>query len=305
MGRILVTGSHGLVGRELVAALEAQGHEVVPFDRRHDGSDLRDVESVARALQGCEGVFHLAAVSRVAWGEEDSALCHAINVDGTAVLLRAALDRSEAPWVVFASSREVYGNPPEVPVREDMPRAPVNAYGRSKRDGELLFEEAMAKGLRAALVRLSNVYGTEHDHPSRAVPSLLWRAMQDEDLLLTGSDVFFDFVHVEDCVKGLLRAAQALREGRSLPPLHLVTGVPTSLLELAQAAVRVTGSGSRIVVQPARSFDVEGFCGNPAQAEAVLGFRPRIGLEEGLGRLRDRLAARGRGPDAFSLSELT
>src|SRR5262245_10491647 len=92
--RILITGGAGSIGTALRAALERQGNEVAVLDLRASGeerADVRDAAAVARALRGCAGVVHLAAVSRVAWAERDPDACQATNVGGTRAALGAAL----------------------------------------------------------------------------------------------------------------------------------------------------------------------------------------------------------------------
>lgn len=300
--RILITGSSGLVGHALASQLREAGHAVVPFDLApgagEPAQDICDRAAVDAALADCDGVIHLAAVSRVAWGEADPELCQCVNVLGTHVLLQAALARPDRPWFLFASSREVYGDPAVMPVTETMPMAPVNTYGRSKAAGERLVASATALGLRTAVLRLSNVYGSAWDHPDRAVPSLLWRAMAGEELRLTGPDLFFDFVHVEDSARGFRLAVDHFAAGGgSLAPVQLTTGVATSLGEVARLAIAITGSASPLTILPPRPFDVGGFVGAPDRAAAVLGWQARTGLMDGMIALRDILAERG-GPPA-------
>lgn len=287
--KILVTGSSGLVGRELVARLRHMGHEPVAFDLMPvDGAfarDIRDPEALTAALSGCDGVYHLAAVSRVAWGEQDPATCHSINVAATQLLVERMRDAGK-PWLVFASSREVYGDPASARVTEGDPIAPVNAYGRSKAEAEIVIGGARSDGFRTAIVRLSNVYGTLNDHPDRAVPALLWRAINDAPIELTGGENYFDFVHVDDSVDGLIAAGEAVAAGASPPAVHLATGQPTSLATLARTAIELCGSRSDVKILPARSFDVSGFCGDPAQANALYGWRAKVALPEGMVRLR-------------------
>ena len=295
--RILITGSSGLVGAELAASLRARGHEVVEYDIARppaDGAveDIRDPVVLADRMQGCDGVFHLAAVSRVAWGERDPDRCHSVNVEGTRRVIEAALAAPARPWLIFASSREVYGDPDILPVTEDAPMIAANHYGRSKAEGEALINAARGQGLRTAIIRLSNVYGTANDHPDRAVPALLVAAIQGQQLRITGAEVFFDFVHVADCVTGMLSAMERLEGGiADLPPIQLTTGIPTSLRELAQKASAVAGREADIVTLPPRSFDVRGFCGIPARAGALLDWQAGISLDEGLARLHRILSA--------------
>lgn len=299
--RLLITGSLGLVGASMLNRLRQAGIDVVEFDIRKDGHDIRDREAVRRAIAGCDGVVHLAAISRVAWGETDPALCDDINITGTAVILDAAAMEPKRPWVLFASSREIYGDPAAFPVREDAAMAPLNTYGRSKAEGEKLVTAAAAGGLRTAIVRLSNVYGTANDHPDRAVPSLLGRAVRGEELRISGENHFFDFVHVDDCVRGLMMVIERLQGGIETPPLHLATGIRTTLGELARAAIATAQSASELKVLPSRSFDVAGFQGDPARAAEVLGWHAEIGLDEGLRRLRDIMVARGRPLDPVEM----
>ncbi len=276
------------------------------FDIRHSDPSARrainDAAAVADAVAGCSGIIHLAAVSRVAWGEADPALCRHVNVGGTKTLLAAALAQAAPPWFIFASSREVYGDPVGFPVREDAAIAPVNHYGRSKALGEQNVARARASGLRTATLRLSNVYGTVHDHPDRAVPALLARAIAGDPLTITGRDNFFDFVHVDDTVTGLLAAAGYLADDTAdFPTIHLASGIPTTLGELARQAVDVAGTDSEIIDAPRRSFDVTGFCGDPAFARDVIGWTASRPLREGLESLRDAMIARGRPLDPLPM----
>lgn len=253
--------------------------------------DVCDASAVRRATSGCSGVVHLAAVSRVAWGERDPRACQSINVGGTRTVLSAAREAAPRPWVLLASSREVYGEPQEIPVTEDMPIRPVNTYGRSKADAEVLVGEAVGKGLRAAVVRLSNVYGGPHDHADRVVPSFVRAALRGAPLDVAGTHRAFDLTHIDDVVRGLCAVIDLLQANQSPPPVHLATGVAVTLGELARAVVEMAGSGSVIQERPAPGFDVSRFVGDPRRARAVLGWEARISLRDGLKRLIQEVRA--------------
>lgn len=301
--RIVITGSMGLVGSLLVERLLTTGHEVVSIDLRaggcsHDENDIRAAAKWGRSPKHIDGIVHLAAVSRVAWGESYPELCDSINIDGTKHLVDWALMHQRCSWILFASSREVYGNPTASLVREDDPLAPVNHYGRSKLAGELIIDQARNRGLATAILRLSNVYGGRCDHPDRAVPSLVAKALADALLPITGSSHYFDFVHVEDVVDGLITAAEALQSGeRSLPTVHLATGKPTTLGELAHLTVDICNSLSTVVEQDPRAFDVRGFCGDPDRARQVYGWESSITVRDGIARVASDI--RDKGPLAF------
>ena len=108
---ILVTGADGLIGRHICALLRSARIAYRPFDvKLSPTDDIRNRPAIAEALKGVRGVVHLAAVSRVVWGERNPMLCAATNVDALADLLRLCVEGSR-PWFIFASSREVYGEP--------------------------------------------------------------------------------------------------------------------------------------------------------------------------------------------------
>lgn len=296
--RLLVTGSEGLIGSVFVRECARLGHEVIPFDIVRKGvstlEDICDEVLVSERAADCDGIVHLAAISRVVWGELRPDLTHRINVAGTEALVKGAMSSKRKPWFLFASSREIYGNPARDKVVEDDPRAPVNAYGRSKADAEIVLDAAREDGLRTAILRLSNVYGGRRDHPDRAVPALVARAVAGEALTITGGDNYFDFVHVDDCVSGLLAAMEHLTAGeRAFPPVHLTTGVATSLRDLAYLALDICGRKSGIDIQPPRAFDVSGFCGNPDRARQVLDWQAATDLRAGLEMLAEDFRLHG------------
>jgi nucleoside-diphosphate-sugar epimerase len=170
--KILITGACGLIGRAMSLALETAGFAVRGFDPLADAAegrgDVRDSTAVRAAVAACDGVLHLGAVSRVVWGERDPALCHTTNVEGTRNVLAAAAAAPTRPWVIVASSREVYGQAAALPVAEDAPRLPMNVYARSKHAAEDLAFAACRDGVRAAVVRLSNVYRPSRERPPMA-----------------------------------------------------------------------------------------------------------------------------------------
>ena len=296
MRKILVTGSEGLVGTALSAELRARGFEVAGLDLKlppgHPGRvDIADREHVAPLVDGCCGVVHLAAVARVAWAERDPERCWQTNVEGTRSLLAAAQRAAARAWLLFASSREVYGEPTRLPVAEDDALRPVNVYGRSKAEGERLVLDARQDGIATAVVRFANVYGSTDDHPDRVVPAFARAAVEGSDLCVGGSGSTFDFTHLDDTVAGVLAAIEALEHGeRRLPTIHFCTGRGTTLGELARVANRAGGQRSRIVELPQRAYDVTRFVGDPRRARAVLGWQASTDLVEGVRRLAQDFA---------------
>lgn len=285
---VLVTGSEGLIGRALVRRLRAEGATVRGLDLRASDSsrgDVRDALRIRAAVAGCDGVVHLAAVSRVVWGEQDPALCRSTNVDGLGTVLRAALEQERRPWLVFASSREVYGQADCLPATEETPLRPMNVYGRSKVEGEEMVTAARREGLPAAIVRLSNVFGSTGDHADRVVPAFARAAVGNAPLRVDGAGNIFDFTHVDDVVRGIILLTKLLSSGQAPAPIQLVSGVPTTLGELAEMAIELAGSASQVHLRPVRGYDVSRFYGSFARAQSVLGWSPGVPIRQGVASL--------------------
>ncbi len=290
--RILVTGSSGLVGSALCTRLRRDGHEVVQYDIRIQPGlaghgDILDTWTFSQAANGCDGIVHLAAVSRVVWGESNPYLCHKINVDGTRNALAVARTSIPQPWVLFASSREVYGQQSVFPVVESASTVPVNTYGRSKLAGEQLVTEAVESGSNASTMRLSNVFGSVDDHADRVIPAFAQAAAVGGILRVEGRQSSFDFTPLSDTIDGITRLISLISREGPQPPIHLVTGRETTLGELAELATRLGHSNSQIIERPERKYDVSRFVGDPGQALSRLGWKPSLSLEQALQNLID------------------
>jgi UDP-glucose 4-epimerase len=287
--QVLITGSCGLVGRAMTCALTAAGYAVRGFDPLAASADERgdvcDADALRRAIAACDGVLHLGAVSRVVWGERDPARCHAVNAVGTRNVLAAAAASPARPWVVVASSREVYGQAATLPVSEDAAAAPMNHYARSKHAAETLADAARRESVRAAVVRLSNVYGCPRDHRDRVVPAFARAAANREPLRVEGAERLFDFTHIDDVARGLTALVHRLDTGFDPPPIHFVSGVGTTLGALAALAVAAADSDSAVAHAPPRDYDVARFVGDPTRARALLDWQATTPLRDGLVRL--------------------
>lgn len=287
--RILITGSEGLIGLVVRAELAALGFSVKGLDLRGAGTehgDVRDPAQVARAIALCDGILHLAAVSRVVWGERDPHLCWTTNVGGLQNVLDAAAKQKRPPWIIFASSREVYGQPVHFPATEDAELSPMNVYARSKVEGERMVWDARERGMRTSIIRLSNVFGRTSDHADRVVPAFAKAAVSGLPLRVDGGTNTFDFTHVDDVSSGIVALVQRMSSGAAeTPPIQFVSGVATTLEELAELALELAQSKSVVVRAPSRNFDVARFYGSPQRALAVLDWAPRVPLREGLARL--------------------
>ena len=194
------------------------------------------------------------------------------------------------PWVIFVSSREVYGNADRLPVAEDAPLRPLNVYARSKEAGELLAAEARVAGLHVNICRLSNVYGSLLDHPDRVIPAFAATAARGGRMRVEGSDNLFDFTSIVDIGKAMTALIDATMQGEELPPIHFTTGVGTSLGQLAELARQHARAPVEIVEAPKRDYDAVRFVGSPDRAQQLLGWRAETALESGVVDLIDQFS---------------
>ena len=293
--KLLVTGSAGLMGSVLRKSLSNQRIETIGIDLKSqihlEQGDIRDGSFLEKQMEECDGIIHLAAISRVVHAQNNPQKCWNINVEGTRNLLKIALSSSKKPWVIFASSREVHGQQDHLPVHEEAGFQPVNVYGYAKVAAEMECLYSRSLGLQTATVRFSNVYGGENDHDDLVIPAFVRAALSHAPLRVEGVDNVFDFTHVNDVVQGLVKLIDVMNTNRekALPPIHFLTGKGTTLGELSDIIRFCSDSRSSIRHAPARDFDVHSFIGDPQRAKELLGWSAEISLEDGILQLTSRL----------------
>ena len=291
MARILVTGSHGLVGSALRRWMTLCGHEVLGLDSALPDShtehgDVVDRQVLAARSREVNGIVHLAAIARVRHAEADPDRCWLVNVTGTENLIAAALAAPRPPWVLTVSSREVYGEPSRIPVVETDPIAPINVYGRSKAACEEVTLAGRDAGLTVAILRLANVYGGLRDHADRVIPAFCRAAALGAPMRVEGPGYTFDFTHIFDVVCAIERVVCLLETGRrDLSPIHLASGRAVRLDDLARMANAAGGGRSQIVQVANQVFNVSCFVGDPTRASELLRWRAKIPVEAGVRQL--------------------
>jgi nucleoside-diphosphate-sugar epimerase len=241
-------------------------------------------------MKGVDAVFHLAAVSRVVWGQEEPLKCWKTNVQGTINVLEACRKSKKIPAFFYASSREVYGEPKYFPVDESHPKNPKSVYGTSKLAAEnACLTYSHNYGLNIVRFRFSNVYGSERDQLDRVIPKFMIKALRGEDIILYGGDQILDFTFIDDTVYGISNAYyKSIREeGIYGEDFHLVTGKGTSVSELSKLILEVTDSSSKVIRIKEKSFDVQKFIGDPRKSRNILEFESKTSLEDGLKKLKN------------------
>ena len=297
--KYLITGGAGFIGSNTAKVLLKEGHEIIVLDIRKDlGSirnirddityynvDIRNFEKVRKIIKNVDGIIHLAAVSRVIWGHERPKECVDINVNGISNVLEAARLSRDRPWVIFGSSREVYGEPDELPVSENAPYKVANIYGRTKMDGELMCKHYSNNyDLRTGVLRFSNVYGGVFDILDRVIPRFILNSLKNKEINLHGGNQIFDFTHIDDTVNGIVKMSELLSNthGQYYDTFHFLTGIGTTLQEVVDIISNIMRERPRTIYSPPRDYDVERFIGDPQKARRLLGFRATILAEEGI-----------------------
>lgn len=296
----LVTGGAGFIGSHLVAALVADGCRVTVLDNLCVGhreniadfenditfieGDIRDSDSLAQAVAGCDVVFHLAAVVSVPRTIADPLESAAVNDIGTLKVLEAARQK-KVKRVVFSSSCAVYGNSARVPNREDMPTRPMSPYAVHKVCGEnhaSVYSELY--GLETVSLRCFNVYGPRLDpsSPYSGVISIfLDRAGRGEPPVIFGDGgQSRDFVFVDDVVAANMLAARQNEVSGKV--FNIGTGRKTTINALWKEIHGRTDTRLVPEYKPARDGDIYTSVADITLAKAKLGFETQTTLEEGL-----------------------
>jgi UDP-glucose 4-epimerase len=301
MTTYLVTGGAGFIGSHLCDALVARGDGVRVLDDLSTGrqsnlpaaatliqGDVADPATVAAAMDGVDGCFHLAAIASVEKGVTDWIGTHRTNITGTITVFDAIRRQGSRIPVVYASSAAVYGDAATVPIAETEPCAPLSAYGADKYGCELHARVAShVHAIPAAGLRFFNVYGPRQDpkSPYSGVISIFCeRIAAGAPIRIFGDgQQTRDFVYVTDVVAALL-AAMALRSAGAAV-FNVCTGVPTSVDSLARQIADLAGKPLEIHAQPPRSGEIRHSLGVPTRVETVLGLRERVPLHSGLGHV--------------------
>jgi UDP-glucose 4-epimerase len=285
--RVLVTGGAGFIGRAVVRALLAEGHEVTVADLRafpdprvrSVTGDLCDPGGPRRAIrQGTDVIIHLAAITSVLASVQDPVSTYRLNVDATARLLELARE-NDVQAFLLASTNAATGNVGSAVITEQTVLRPLTPYGATKAAAEMLLGSyANCYGITGAALRFSNVYGPGMAEKDSFVPRLMRAARDGEGVQVRGDgSMLRDLVHVDDIVQGILAAWRARHTG----PLILGAGRSVSVNEMVETARRVTGAAIPVEHVPAGPGEMPAVVVDISAARAV-GYQPKVDLEAGM-----------------------
>jgi UDP-glucose 4-epimerase len=305
--RTLVTGGAGFIGSALVDRLAGAGHEVVVVDDLSTGrlENLADALASGRvqlaevdlagpdlaptvAAASPEVVYHLAAQIDVRRSVSDPLYDARVNVLGTIAVAKASLAAGTRRLVFASSGGTVYGepDPSALPIDERYPPGVTSPYGVSKRSAEdYLASFADLHGLEPVSLRLGNIYGPRQDpHGEAGVVAIFCnRLLAGEPVTIFGDGrQTRDYVFVEDVVDAFVAGGE--HPDAPGARVNIGTGVETSVLELYDALRAVAGFGDEPTFAPPRPGELARIALDWAEAERVLGWRPKADLAAGLAR---------------------
>lgn len=304
---ILVTGGAGYIGSHVNKMLHQKGHQTVVYDNLVYGhreavkwgileiGDLADAGRLDEVFgkYEIEAVFHFAAYAYVGESVSEPAKYYNNNVANTLHLLDA-MRRHHVKSIIFSSTCATYGVPEGMPVTEDMEQKPVNPYGASKLMIErILSDYHSAYGMNYCCLRYFNAAGCDpdgeigesHNPETHLIPLVLAAAAGDRDSVrVFGTDYptrdgscIRDYIHVADLADAHLRAMDYLSGGNGSVCMNLGNCAGNSVLEVIDAAEKVTGRKIPVVMEGRRAGDPPALVGSAERAQGLLGWKPRYG----------------------------
>ncbi len=299
----LVTGGAGFIGSSIAEALLASGERVRIIDDFSSGrrenlerlpghfelieGTITDAQTVARAMQGVEIVFHEAAIPSVSRSVADPQATMLAGVQGTTVVLDIA-QRAGVKRVIFAASSAAYGDTPTLPKVETMEPKPLSPYAASKLAAEHLMRIfAQLHRIETLSLRYFNVFGPRQDPTSEyaaVIPKFITAAIRGERPVVFGDgEQTRDFCYIENTVRANLLAASTSRTLRG-EVVNVACGERTSLNQLIRGIGELAGKRLEPDYRPPRPGDVRDSLADVTAARELIGYKPTIDLRAGLER---------------------
>lgn len=300
-GIALVTGGAGFIGSHIAAALAGTGARVRIIDDLSTGyleniaeisgdmdfvqASMNDDKALRRALQDVELVFHEAAIPSVARSVDKPTETHEASVDATFSLLLAARDR-KVRRLIYAASSSAYGDQPDLPKHEDMRPDPLSPYAVAKLVGEYYCAVfTRVYGLETVSLRYFNVFGPRQD-PSSQYSGVISRFISallggERPVIYGDGEQSRDFTYISNVIDANLRAAEAPQAAGSV--INIANGERVTLNSLLETLKGLTGLKEVSAEYAApRSGDIRHSLADITRARALLGYEPKVGLEDGL-----------------------
>ncbi len=293
--RYVVTGGAGFVGSHLVKLLVREGHNVRVIDNLHSGKkenlssviediefiekDIRDTGSIENYFKNIDGIFHQAALTVVQDSFTNPEEYNDVNVNGTENIFRIAQKNNTK--VVFASSSSVYGHQNDVPISEDAEKSPINPYGKTKLDDEILMKKYSEMGVDIIGLRYFNIFGEGQTiEYAGVITKFIDRLKSKKPPIIFGDGKQIrDFIYVGDIVEFNLLA---MKSNKSNLLINVGTGESISILELANMMIKISGLDFQPIMEKSLEGDVIKSQADTSTLDSIFNWKAKSRLEDWL-----------------------
>jgi UDP-glucose 4-epimerase len=293
--KYVITGGAGFIGNNIAKLLIKKGHDVDIIDNLHTGRkenlkeiidkinfyqiDIQKKNDLEKIIKNCDGIFHEAALTAVPESFEKPKEYHDVNVIGTKNIFEIA--QKENIRAVYASSSSIYGDVKNTPIKENADRKPINPYGQTKLDDELLAEKLSKNNVSIIGLRYFNVYGIgQIGSYAGVITKFLENIKNQKSFIVNGNgNQIRDFIHVKDIAQANITAMESKTKNGFF---NIGTGIPTSINDLAKLMVELSNHKHEIIHGPQLEGDIEISQADMNFTNKSFNWSHKINLKEGL-----------------------
>jgi len=296
--RFVVTGGAGFIGSYIVKLLIEKKYDVAVIDNLHTGNkknlqsvldkidfyetDIREYEKISKIIQKSDGIFHQAALTSVPESFEIPEEYYDVNVRGTENIFNIAKEQNLK--VVYASSSSVYGNVTKIPIHENSPRNPINPYGKTKLDDEILANTFSSNGTQIIGLRYFNVYGIgQTGSYAGVITKFLQNLSKNEPPRIFGDgSQIRDFIHVSDIANANL---SVMNSSITSGFFNVGTGKTISIKKLADIMITLYDLKLTPIYENSLPGDIEKSQADTQKLQKLIDWKYDIQIHDGLKKI--------------------
>ena len=293
--KFVITGGAGFIGSHIAKHLVEKNHDVMVVDNLSRGRlenlstikekiefkkmDILDFDSLKDIIYECDGIFHQAALTSVPESFLQKEKYHNVNVNGTENIFKLAKEFEKK--VVYASSSSIYGNTTKIPISENFERKPINPYGVTKLDDELLAAKYHNLGVSIIGLRYFNVYGVgqTNDYAGVITKFVNQINLNKSPMIFGDGSQTRDFVYVEDIAKANLLSMESKS---TFSFLNIGTGISTSIRKLAEIMIELSGKQLELTFDNLPEGDIKSSLAEISYAKKLINWNYETSLKNGL-----------------------
>ncbi len=293
--KFVVTGGAGFIGSYIVKYLAENGFQVIVVDNLFRGKlsnlsgyeekidfhnlDILNFEELRKLVKDSDGIFHQAALTSVPESFTQKDKYQNVNVNGTENIFK--LGKEFGIKIVYASSSSVYGNPKSIPIKENASKNPINPYGKTKLDTEILAEQYSKLGVKIIGLRYFNVYGIGQTNDYAGVITKFYESIKSDNppVIFGDGTQVRDFISVKDAAKANLLS---MKSSTDYAFLNIGTGITTSINELANLMIKLSGKPLVPIHSNVPEGDVKESQADVNLAKQLINWMFETNLEDGL-----------------------